>query len=224
MLFSTNSRVRVDSDDRAAWTSSLTVGVLGLSMTESLHGAVHDVVGSEHPQGYEHQISAGGEPTARYTLARQYLIVAHPTSELDVKATVQGSVGYLTETSAALTMRFGRFDTPWWSFAPELTDYIAAPMPIDARQARTEMYMFLGVRVKARAYNAFLQGQFRDSVVRYTFDEIEPIVAEAWLGFVTQIFENTQVSYALNYQTAELRDGPANREALWGAVQLSHSF
>lgn len=224
LLFSTNSRVRVDNDDRAAWTSSITVGVLGLSMTKNLHGAVHDVVGSERPRGYEHQISAGGEPTARYTLARQYLIVAHPTSELDVKATVQGSVGYLTETSAALTMRFGRFDTPWWSFAPELTDYIAAPMPIDARQVRGEMYMFAGVRVKARAYNAFLQGQFRESTVRYTFGEIEPIVAEAWLGFVTQIFENTQVSYTLNYQTAELRDGPANREALWGAVQLSHSF
>ena len=224
LLFSTNSRVRVDNDDRGAWVSSFTVGVLGLSLTEGLHGAVHDVVGSERPRGYEHQISAGGEPTARYTLARQYLVVAHPTSELDVKATVQGSVGYLTETSAAVSMRFGRIETPWWSFAPELTDYIAAPMPIDVRKARAEMYLFAGLRLKARAYNAFLQGQFRESTVRYSFEEIEPIVAEAWLGVVTQIFEQTQVSYTLNYQTAELKRGPANREALWGAVQLSHSF
>jgi hypothetical protein len=141
-----------------------------------------------------------------------------------VKATVQGSVGYLTETSAALTMRFGSFDTPWWSFAPELTDYIAAPMPIDARTSQPEIYMYAGVRVKARGYNAFLQGQFRDSTVRYSLDEIEPIVAEAWLGFMTQVLANTQVSYTLNYQTAELREGPANREALWGSVQLSHSF
>jgi hypothetical protein len=185
---------------------------------------VHQLVGSESPRGYDYQISAGGEPTARYTLARQYLLVAHPTSRLDVKATVQGSVGFLTETSAALSMRFGRIDTPWWSFAPELTDYIAAPLPVDARPVRFEMYMYAGVRVKARAYNAFLQGQFRDSTVRYSFDEIEPIVAEAWLGVMTQLFENTQVSYTLNYQTAELRDGLANREALWGAVQLSHSF
>jgi hypothetical protein len=224
LLFSTNSRVRVDPGDRTAWTSSLTVGVLGLPLTERVHSAVHELVGSESPRGYDHQISAGGEPTARYTLARHYLLVAHPTSRLDVKGTVQGSVGFLTETSAALTMRFGRIETPWWSFAPELTDYIAAPLPVDVRRARAEMYMYAGVRVKARAYNAFLQGQFRDSTVRYSFDEIEPIVAEAWIGLVTQIFENTQVSYTLNYQTAELREGLANREALWGAVQLSHSF
>jgi hypothetical protein len=224
LLFSTNARVRVDADERAAWTSSLTVGLLGLSLTERLHSAVHDLVGSEKPRGYDYQISAGGEPTARYTLARQYLLVAHPSSRLDVKATVQGSVGYLTETSAALTMRFGRFETPWWSFAPELTDYIAAPMPIDARATGPQMYMFAGVRVKARAYNAFLQGQFRHSEVRYSFDEIEPIVAEAWIGVATQVLENTQLSYTLNYQTAELRHGAADREALWGSVQLSHSF
>jgi hypothetical protein len=224
LLFSTNGRVRVEADDRTAWSTSLTVGVLGLSLTERLHGAVHELVGSEHPQGYEHQISAGGEPTARYALARHYLLVAHPTSRLDVKATVQGSVGYLTETSAALTMRFGHFDSAWWSFAPELTDYIAATTPIDAEASGAETYMYAGVRVKARAYNAFLQGQFRESTVRYSFDEIEPIVVDAWIGFMTQLFDRTQVSYTLNYQTAELRDGPANREALWGSVQLSHSF
>ncbi len=223
LLFSTNARVRVAPDDRTAWTSSLTVGVLGLSFTEQLHGAVHDAVGSERPRGYEHQISAGGEPTARYTLARHHLLVADPSSNLDVKTTVQGSVGFLTEASAAVTMRIGRLGTPWWSFAPELTDYIAAPMPIET-SAQPEMYLFAGLRVKARAYNAFLQGQFRDSAVRYSFDEIEPVVVEAWFGVVTQLLENTHVSYTLNYQSAELREGIANRDALWGAVQVSHSF
>jgi hypothetical protein len=150
--------------------------------------------------------------------------VADPTGTLDVKATVQGSVGYLTETSAALTMRFGRFDTPWWGFAPELTDYISAPVPVDARRSHPEVYLFAGVRVKARAYNALLQGQFRHSDVRYSFDEVEPLLAEAWVGFVTQLFEQTQVSYTLNYQTAEIRNGPAARDYFWGAVQLSHSF
>jgi hypothetical protein len=224
LLFTTNARVRVEADSRTAWSSSFTVGVLGLSMTERVHSAIHEVVGSDSPRGYDHQISAGGEPTARYTLARHYLVVADPTDQLDVKATVQGSVGFLTETSAAITMRFGQFDTPWWSFAPELTDYIAAPVTTDARRSGPEVYLFAGLRVKARAYNAFLQGQFRESTVRYTFDEIEPVVAEAWVGVVTQLLEQTQVSYTLNYQTAELRDGPANREALWGSVQLSHSF
>jgi hypothetical protein len=224
LLFTTNARVRVAPDNRSAWSSSVTIGAMGLSLTEAAHDTVHSIVGSEAPQGYDHQVSAGGEPTARYTLARHYLMVADPTGMVDVKATVQGSVGYLTETSAAITMRFGRVATPWWSFAPELTDYIAAPMPVDARGSAPEMYVFAGVRVKARAYNALLQGQFRHSDVRYSSDEVEPLLAEAWLGFVTQLFEQTQVSYTLNYQTAEIRHGPASRDYFWGAVQLSHAF
>ncbi|MDY6949016.1 MAG: lipid A deacylase LpxR family protein [Pseudomonadota bacterium] len=224
LLYVSNGRVRVDADDRSAWTSSLTIGVLGLSVSERLHSAVHELVGSESPRGYDHQISAGGEPTARYTLARQKLWIADPSGHIDVKTTVQGSVGFLTETSASISMRAGRFNSPWWGFAPELTDYMSAPVPTESYHGGRELYVFLGARVKARAYNAFLQGQFRDSEVRYTSDEVQPLLAEAWLGVVTQILDQTQLSYALHYQTAELRHGPASRDALWGAVQLTHAF
>lgn len=225
LLFVSNGRVRVDADNRGAWSSSLTLGVLGLAASGRLHSAVHELTGSEEPQGYDNQISAGGEPTARYTLARHHLWLANPAATMDVKTTVQGSVGYLTETSAAISMRVGRFSSPWWSFAPELRDYIAAPSPVEpATGSQPEIYFFTGAKLKARAYNAFLQGQFRDSVVAYPASQIEPVVAEVWMGFVTQLFEQTQVSYTLNYQTAEIRHGPAARDAVWGAVQLSHSF
>ncbi|HEX7116637.1 MAG TPA: lipid A deacylase LpxR family protein, partial [Steroidobacter sp.] len=196
LLFVSNSRTYVDEDARTAWSTNLTIGVLGLSLSESVHDAVHQLVGSESPQGYDHQISAGGEPTARYSVARQQLWIADPTGHLDVKTTLQASVGYLTETSAAVTARIGRFNTPWWSFAPELTDYMASPVPVARNSGRDAMYFFAGVRVKARAYNAFLQGQFRDSDVTYSFADIEPIVAEAWVGFVTQVLENTELSYS----------------------------
>ncbi len=224
LLFVSNGRVRVEPDNRSAWSSSLTIGVLGLSLSERLQSAIHDVVGSEKPRGYEHQISAGGEPTARYSLAHHSLWIANPNGTIDVKTTIRGSVGYLTEASAAVSMRIGRFDSPWWSFAPELTDYIGAPTPAVANRGRPEMYFFVGAGVKARAYNALLQGQFRDSEVRYSASELEPLLVEAWVGFVTQLMEQTQLSYSLNYQTAEIRDGTAERDALWGAVQLTHTF
>lgn len=225
ILFVSNGTVRVDADNRHAWTSSLTIGVLGLPVTEQLHNAVHEVVGSERPRGYDHQISDGGEPTARYTLARHYLWVANPSATLDVKTTIQGSVGYLTEGSAAISIRAGRFSTPWWSFAPELTDYAAAPVPVEsASNSRPDLYVFAGARLKARAYNALLQGQFRHSEVRYSASELEPVLVHAWLGLVTQIFEQTNLTYTLNYQTAEVRDGRAARNSLWAAVNLSHSF
>ena len=223
LLFASNGRVRVDADDRGAWTSSLTVGFLGLHLSQELHDLVHEAVGSEKPQGYDHQISTG-EPTARYMLARHNLVYADPTGRIDVKTTVEGSVGFLTETSASISMRIGRFDTPWWTFSPELADYIAAPTPVESLGQQREAYFFVGARVTARAYNAFLQGQFRNSDVRYSYDEIEPIVVQARIGVMTQLFSNTEVSYALHYQTAELRAGKAARDAFWGGVQLAHSF
>jgi hypothetical protein len=224
LLFASNGRVRVDADNRGAWSSSLTVGLLGLRLSESLHNAVHRAVGAEKPQGYGHQISVGGEPTARYMLARQHLWYSDASGHVEVKTTVRGSVGFLTETSAAMSARIGRFDTPWWSFAPELADYVAAPTPTESFGLQREIYLFAGARVMARAYNAFLQGQFRHSDARYSYEEIEPMVAQAWVGLLTQLVPNTELSYALYYQTAELREGRAARDTYWGTVQLTHSF
>jgi hypothetical protein len=226
LLFTSNGRMYVDPDGRGAWSSTLTVGVLGLSMAGRLHSAVHELVGSEAPEGYDNQISAGGEPTARYTVARHHLWIANPSATLDMKTTLQGSVGYLTETSAAVSMRIGHFHSPWWAFAPELRDYISAPLPVVSSSAgdRGEAYFFAGARIKARVYNAFLQGQFRDSAVEYSAAQIESVVAEAWIGFVTQLLEQTQLSYTLNYQSAELREGKGARDSLWAGVQVSHSF
>jgi hypothetical protein len=87
-----------------------------------------------------------------------------------------------------------------------------------------ELYFFVGGRVKARAYNAFLQGQFRDSAVRYAADEIQNLLLDLWIGMTMQLFEQTQLSYTLNYQSAELRTGQAKRDALWGSVQVAHTF
>ena len=67
LLFTSNGRVQV-SGDRSAWTSSLSVGLLGLPLSGELHKGVHKVTGSDPPRGYDHQISAGGEPTARCRL------------------------------------------------------------------------------------------------------------------------------------------------------------
>jgi hypothetical protein len=226
LLYATNARMYVADNGRDAWSSSVTVGVLGLPLASELHDLVHDAVGSESPQGYKHQISEGGELTGRYTLARHHLWIADPSGSLDVKTTVQGSIGFLTEASAAVSMRVGRFNSAWWSFAPELTDYVAAPVPTDSRAASGdgELYLFIGARVKARAYNAFLQGQFRENNVEHSHGDIEPIVAQGWVGFVTQVFEQTQLSYTLNYQTAELREGDGAQSSLWAGVQLAHAF
>ena len=157
-------------------------------------------------------------------LARHNLVYADPTGRIDVKTTVAGSVGFLTETSAAISMRIGRFDTPWWTFSPELADYIAAPTPVESLGQQHEVYFFAGARVTARAYNAFLQGQFRDSVVELSPSQVEPIIGEAWLGVTWQISESYWLSHVAHYQSREIKDGPGSRDLLWAGLILTHNF
>ncbi|MET0659849.1 MAG: lipid A deacylase LpxR family protein [Steroidobacteraceae bacterium] len=224
LFFVANGRMSVAADQRSAWFSSLTVGALGLPLAKDLQNGIHSLVGSDQARGYSHQISAGGEPTARYTLAYQQLLFANPGGTLDVKATLQGGVGYLTNASAALLLRYGLSGSPWWSSTPELADNMSPPVPMSQHAGRMNTYFFTGARIEARAYNAMLQGQFRHSDVRYASSEVEPVIVHAWFGFVTELFAHTQLSYTLNYQSAEVREGKAARDSLWGAVQMTRQF
>lgn len=86
LLYVSSSKLGQDESGRVAYQSSVTLGVLGLPFAGSLHRAVHDVAGGVEPMGYANQISAGGEPTARYSVARYALLGSgslggHPFSE-----------------------------------------------------------------------------------------------------------------------------------------------
>ena len=91
---------------KSGWTTSMTVGVLGLDVFKSGQNAVHKVVGSDRANGWGHQISNGGELTFRYSAAyHQYLDASQPNQQF--KVTYFGSAGYLTEFGAALVFRDG---------------------------------------------------------------------------------------------------------------------
>ena len=66
-----------------------------------------------------------------------------------------------------------------------------APVPVAVHRRQRALYVHFGVRVKARAYDAFLQGQFRESHVRYSTGEIEPLLAHAWIDLITDIADRT---------------------------------
>jgi hypothetical protein len=172
LIYGTRSHIRVlDGGDRARF-SSFTFGILGLHVAETLHRTVHRALGDKMPRGWDHQISAGGEPTARYVEAQQWLLSGIDRDDENlpqVKFTLAGSAGFITEGSVALSARWGRIQSPWWGFAPELGDYAPAPIAPEEHFSSlnpAERFAFAGVRLKARAYDALLQGQFRHSDVR----------------------------------------------------------
>lgn len=216
-LSSSQSYQALGSD--SGWTTSMTVGVLGLDVFKSGQNAVHKVIGSERARGWGHQISNGGELTFRYSAAyHRYLDASSPDRQF--KVTYFGSVGYLTEFGAALVFRDGLISSPDNRFNPELMSYGERAPGVAASGGR-ENYFWGGVSLKVRAYNAFLQGQFRDSDHELGADDLNILLAEAWAGYTQSFLADTELSYVLRVQSSEIKNGTGDRTLAWGGLVLS---
>jgi Outer membrane protein LpxR len=217
-------RQRISPNGDRVLFASLTTGLLGLKATESVHRAVHRAVGTEIPAGYPHQISHGGEPTIKVTIADRRLLAGGGVGlGGDVWVTTTGSAGYLTEAGVAIAARWGDRGTPWWAAAPELAEF--APAPDFAIEPRgSERTIDAGLRLSARVWNAFLQGQFRHSDVRFGWFDTNPLVATAWIGVTVATASGSQFSYRLTAQSPELRSGPASRVEVWGSLTWQRHF
>jgi Uncharacterized protein conserved in bacteria (DUF2219) len=229
LFFLSAGRRYVSSDSDVAYNSSLTVGIMGLAAAGSVQHALHSLTGSVQPQGWSHQVSAGGEPTIRYSTARQALLREYGEGRLhgDSKWTVAGSVGTVTEASLAFNARWGRIESPWWAFTPEQTMYVQETQPIPPPlgiDAPSEIFVFAGTRAKLRVYDAFLQGQFRHSDLRYGNGDINHTLGEAWLGVEWRTSSGWALQYLARWESPELVSGPGSRSFMWGSVEISKTF
>lgn len=231
LTFMANARTFVGDPSEPVYETAFTLGVLGLDLAKRIQRGIHEGLDlNEVPEGWDHQISDGGEPTFRFAWGRQQLLTSNFQArerEYELKWRVEASVGYLTEASVALSGRWGRINTPWWSFTPERADYVSQPAPVIGTALREnvrELYAWGGIKVRARAYNAFLQGQFRDSDVEFSSDEIEQVTAEAWIGVTWQVSPVYRLSYVARYQTAELERGVGSRDLRWAGFIISRDL
>jgi len=223
LIYLSSSREQVDLVDNVAWKSTLTFGVLGLNLVGELQNIAHQGTNGKTAQGWNNQISDGGELTGRYVIARQKYFDSF-SENVEVKSTVQASVGYLTEASWSLSMRAGRIHSPWSSFNPELASYGEKSSYSSNAKSVSERYFWAGVAVKARAYNAFLQGQFRDSAVTYEHSQLNPLLVEAWAGYTFAFKQGYRISYVLRGHSSEIEAGAGDRNLLWGGIIIARSI
>jgi hypothetical protein len=229
LFFLSAGRRYVSTDADVAYNSSLTFGMMGLPAARSVQHALHSLTGSVQPQGWSHQISAGGEPTLRYSTARQALLSEYGQGPWhgDSKWTVAGSIGAVTEASLAFNARWGRIESPWWAFTPEQTMYVQETQPIPpplGLDAGPEVFVFAGARAKLRVYNAFLQGQFRHSDLTYGEGDVNKTLAEVWAGVEWRTSSGWALQYLARWESPELRWGPGSRSFTWGSIEISKSF
>ena len=102
-------------------------------------------------------------------------------------------------------------NSPWWAFTPEENTYVqethpvAPPLPTGAP---VEVFAFAGARLKLRAYNALLQGQFRHSDLLYSEGGFESGVGRSmgWSGASNRFRLGVSVPRALAVARTALRN------------------
>jgi hypothetical protein len=225
LLYFSSSHYAINAEQSVMRQSTMTIGLLGTPAAAAIHSGVHKLLGSQDPRGYSQQISHGGELTAKYSVARRSLLsMGSGRSQYDLSTALEGSVGYLTEGVIGLGLRWGRITSPWWSSVADHADYDSQPsLAIVGASARPDLYVSTGIKLRARAYNAFLQGQFRDSDAAFSASQLQPIIREAWLGVVADLGD-FRLSYTLRFQSAEINEGEGARDLRWAGLAVSKRF
>ena len=75
-----------------------------------------------------------------------------------------------------------------------------------------------------RGYNVLLQGQFRHSDVKFSSNQLERVVGEAYMGLVWGITRTTSLSYVARFQSGEIKRGPGARDTYVGSLYLNIGF
>jgi hypothetical protein len=223
LLSLTHARFSLESAGGVLHESSFTLGLLGSGIAETLQRGLHRVAGDAVPAGYRYQISDGGEFTARYSVVRRSLIAdGGSRGRFDAHYSLEGSVGFVTEAAVGVGVRWGELGSPWWS-APLQTAYAARTVPgaFDGRtRGRDDFYVWAGVSLRARLYNALLQGQLRENEYSFATSELEPFVLDAGIG-VTKRFGRVHLGYAVRYHTREIRAGLGARDVVWAGFTIT---
>ena len=226
LIYLSNTAAEVVPARDTAYLSTFTLGVLGAPFIGNWQRSLHHAIGATVPRGWDRQISNGGEPTLRYAFARVRRVWRGKLGGFggEVSTTWRGSVGYLTDASFGVATRIGKIRTSWWSYNPQITEYAEKSLPaVASAGGGEERYFWTGFNVRARAYNAFLQGQFRHSDVTFSADQLRPITFEAWIGYTLAFRSGWRLSYVLNVQSSEIRGGPADRAERWGSIVVAYA-
>ena len=228
LFYISNTELTVVPASDTAWLSTLTFGFLGLKAAETIQQALHAVTDSDVADGWDNQISAGGEPTLMVTLSRQrsHSEASDATGRHELKTAYEANIGFSTDINASLSWRWGRINTPWYGFNPQHAQYIPLGAPAVAGRhepGERELYLWAGTTVKYRFYSALLQGQFRDSVVTLGSDEVEKLLGQVWLGVTWEFAAGFRGSFYYRASSKEF-EGPNAHYPVWAGLIISRAY
>ena len=126
------------------------------------------------------------------------------------------NLGFQTNASVGLSGRAGQLSSPFWSVPYD---------PINRGNfvpafGGDEWYLWAAGRVRGVAYDALLQGQFRDSLVTVGAGDMRRLVWEAGIG-VSKGWSGLQLTLSVNGKAGDTELPNAPDEHYWGGIYLS---
>jgi hypothetical protein len=215
------SNKQVIADGVQVLGTELMIGAIGLGVSETvqthIHGWARDLQGGDNPKdprGWSHQVSDGGEPTLRLRLTGSHRLAGD--DHWDLAGGWEANLGFQTNASVGASVRLGDIGSPFWSLPYDPINR-GAFVP----WLRSDEWYFWGAgRLRAVAYDALLQGQFRDSDVTVGADDMRRFVWEAGIG-LTKAWPGLQVTFAVNAKAGDTRLALAPDEHVWGGIYFS---
>lgn len=223
LFYLSNTQLTVSDRQDRAYRSSLLFGLLGLELAGDVQRILHELTGSDEVNGWQNQVSADGEPTALLTLSVQQNQASTVSQQFSTY--LEANVGFSTDINAGLNWRWGRLNTPWWSFNPSHYEYIAsaASSARGISGSKPEFYLFASVNVKYRLYNALLQGQFRDSVHTLDSDQVNQWLGSISTGVAREFGNNFRISLSVRGTSSEIK-GPNERSLWWASLAIDRAW
>ena len=229
LVFLANNQQTVLVEEDESVQTTFALGLLGTRIPQQVQDGIHGLIGSDRPAGWRNQISEGGELTFVYGGRWMKALAAADDGggrRRDVAGFVGGAVGYTTIALAGLNWRYGRIGTPWWAFNPNYGVSINMGAPVATREragGNNELFLWGGAAIGYVFYNAFLQGQFRDSEVSFDHDRIDPWLVDLTLGVTYEFEPGWDLVFALRTQSQPLR-GSVGLSPVWGGLIISRSY
>ena len=223
LIYLSNKRVRANSSSAVA--AEFLIGVLGTRFAEEWQTRFHTFFRSAteddepvDPLGWPHQISDGGELTLRLRLTHSRIKpeLSNP-GNYDVATTWGMSLGYQTNLHIGAALRAGSIKSPFWSLP---YDPVNRGNFLPAK-SKNEWYFWAAFRAHLVAYDALLQGQFRDSTVTFEAGDIERLVYDGAAG-LTLGFGNSQLTFSTNIKSADIKI--MDRNQIWGSINYIYHF
>ena len=225
LMYMSNSKLKAYKKGESTETT-LMIGMLGLDVAKEIQKFAHNNLNAsnEDPLGWDNQISDGGELTALYSVKKKILVsscYAADKMSSDISYSLSADVGYMVNMAIGLDMRWGYIGTPYYLHTTTPVSNYNYYSCYDCRVH--DNYFFLNFRLRAVAYNAILQGQFRDSKLTIDSQDIENITFETSLGWVYSLGSEWKIAYAVNYKSREFKGSEAE-DHLYGGLYLSKSL